>query len=190
MFDGVAPSMTASQKPTDAQSRAAAIMAELLQRFDTRLRRYLVRFLAPADVEDALQDIYLRLTRLASGVPPPEFNATYVFKTADSVARDLRRRRMGRGGDRHVEVPDDLANDAPSPFDEVRWQQNADLLRRAIGGLPRDQRLVLMMHRIEGLTLVEISERRRIPLRTTQRLLADALATCRHRLKDCGWFEQ
>jgi nucleotide-binding universal stress UspA family protein len=39
-------------------------------------------------------------------------------------------------------------------------------------------------------TLVEIAERQRIPLRTTQRLLADALARCRHKLKDCGWFEQ
>ena len=165
-------------------------MAALMARFDDRLRRHLSRFLAPADVEDALQDIYLRLTRLAGGVPPPEFNATYVFKTADSVARDLRRRRMGRGGDRHVEMSDDLAHDAPSPFDELRWQQNADLLRRAIAALTREQRMVLMMHRIEGLTLVEISERQRIPLRTTQRLLADALARCRHRLKDCGWFEQ
>ena len=187
MFDGVAPSMTASRKPADP---AVAIMAELMQRFDARLRLYLRRFLAPADVEDALQDIYLRLTRLAGRVPPPDFNATYVFKTADSVARDLRRRRLGRGGDRHVEVSDDLAHDAPSPFDEVRWQQNADLLRRAIASLTRDQRMVLMMHRVEGLTLVVIAERQRIPLRTTQRLLADALARCRHKLKDCGWFEQ
>lgn len=187
MFDGVAPSMTASRKPADP---AAAIMAPLIERFDARLRRYLSRFLAAADLEDALQDIYLRLTRLATGVPPPDFNATYVFKTADSVARDLRRRRLGRGGDRHVELPDDLPHDAPSPFDEVRWQQNADLLRRAIIALPREQRMVLMMHRVEGLTLVEIAERKRIPLRTTQRLLADALARCRHRLKDCGWFDQ
>lgn len=187
MFDGVTPSMTASREPADP---AAAIMAELMQRFDARLRRYLFRFLAPADVEDALQDIYLRLTRLASREPPPEFNATYVFKTADSVARDLHRRRLGRGGDRHVEVPDDLAHDAPSPFDEVRWQQNADLLRRAIASLTRDQRAVLMLHRIEGMTLVEIAARQRMPLRKTQRLLADALARCRHKLKDCGWFEQ
>ncbi|MDG2527218.1 RNA polymerase sigma factor [Caulobacter endophyticus] len=179
--------MTASRKPADP---AAEIMAELVERFDARLRRYLGRFLVGPDVEDALQDIYLRLTRLAAGVPPPSFNATYVFKTADSVVRDLRRRRLGRGGDRHVELPDDLAHDAPSPFDEVRWQQNADLLRRAIASLTREQRMVLMMHRVEGLTLVEIAERQRIPLRTTQRLLADALGRCRHRLKDCGWFEK
>ncbi len=185
MFDGVDPPMRA---PEPAAS-STTIMVDLVQRFDARLRRYLGRFLAPADVEDALQDIYLRLTRLAAGVPPPEFNATYVFKTADSVARDLRRRRLGRGGDRHVELPEDLAHEGPSPFDEVRWQQNADLLRSAIAALPRDQRLVLMMHRVEGLTLVEIAARTRKPLRTTQRLMADALARCRHRLKDCGWFE-
>ena len=186
MFDGVDPPMTDDRKPA---SPAAAIVADLVERFDARLRRHLGRFLVSADVEDALQDIYLRLTRLAAGIPPPEFNATYVFKTADSVARDLRRRRMGRGGDRHVELPEDLADEGPSPFDELRWQQNADLLRRAIASLPREQRLVLMMHRVEGLTLVEIAARTRTPLRTTQRLMADALARCRSRLKDCGWFE-
>ncbi|WP_299175351.1 sigma-70 family RNA polymerase sigma factor [uncultured Brevundimonas sp.] len=160
-----------------------------MARFDVRLRRYLHRFLNPIDAEDALQDIYARLLRLSQKIPPPEFNAVYVFKTADSVVRDLHRRRQSRAGGHHVELPEDLAREDPSPFDELRWRQNAVLLRRAIAALSREERMVLMLHRVEGLKLTEIAARQRMPLRTVQRLLADALARCRHRLKDCGWFE-
>lgn len=186
MFDGVEPSMTDAGANEAAQKDVATIVA----RYDVRLRRYLQRFLAPADAEDALQDIYARLLRLAGKIPPPEFNTVYVFKTADSVVRDLHRRRQSRAGGRHVELPDDLAREDPSPFDELRWRQNAVLLRRAIAALSREERMVLMMHRVEGLKLVEIAEKQKLPLRTVQRLLADALARCRHKLKDCGWFEQ
>ena len=186
MFDGIDPSMKNAETGDGSHDAVTALVA----RFDVRLRRYLHRFLNPADAEDALQDVYARLVRLARKIPPPEFNAVYVFKTADSVVRDLYRRRQSRSGDRHVELPEDLAQEDPSPFDELRWRQNAVLLRRAIAALSRDERMVLMLHRVEGLKLVEIAERQRLPLRTVQRLLADALARCRHKLKDCGWFEQ
>ncbi len=185
MFDGVGPSM----KSAEAGEKTRETVASLVARFDVRLRRYLHRFLNPIDAEDALQDIYARLLRLSQKIPPPEFNAVYVFKTADSVVRDLHRRRQSRAGGHHVELPEDLAREDPSPFDELRWRQNAVLLRRAIAALSREERMVLMLHRVEGLKLTEIAARQRMPLRTVQRLLADALARCRHRLKDCGWFE-
>lgn len=185
MPDPAAPTSLTDPGPGDG----ASAMTALVERFDGRLRRYLGRFVEAAETEDALQDIYARLARRSQQQPAPDFNTTYVFKTADSVLRDLHRRRRRRAGDQHVELPDDLAQDGPSPFDELRWRQNAALLRAAIASLSRDERMVLMMHRVEGLKLVEIAQRRKIPLRTVQRLLADALARCRHKLKDSGWFE-
>lgn len=171
-------------------SGAAGDMQAMMARFDTRLRRYLGRVLSPADAEDALHDVYVRLARLAGRVPPPDFNASYVFKTADSVLHDLYRRQRSRDQDAHVELPEALASSSPSPFDEVRWRRNVDLLKRAIAGLNREERLVLMLHRVEGLSLVDISRKHRLSLRTTQRLLADALEKCRGKLKDAGWFDQ
>lgn len=169
---------------------AAAQVSGLIERLDGRLRRYLGRALRPDDADDALQDIYARLVRLAQREPPPEFNITYVFKTADSVIRDLYRLRRRREGDQHVELTDNLPEDAPTPFDELRWRQNAEILRQAIRKLSSQERLVLMLHRVEGLKLTEISQKQGIPLRSVQRLLADALAKCRHNLKDSGWYEQ
>jgi RNA polymerase sigma factor (sigma-70 family) len=179
----------ASTGSDDVPKDVADIMADLIARFDGRLRRYLRRFLNEPDAEDALQDIYARLIKLSRQIPPPDFNAVYVFKAADSVVRDRHRRHVSRSGDQHVEISETLPQDGPSPFEALRWRQNADLLRRAISTLNRDERMVLMLHRVEGLKLTEISEKQRIPLRTVQRLLADALAKCRHKLKDSGWFE-
>jgi len=158
-------------------------------RFDGRLRRYLSRSMKPEDVEDALQEVYTRLARLARTIPPPDFNATYVFKTADSVMRDLYRRQKVRGAGAHAEITHDLAAEQPSPFDTLRWRQNMDRVRNAIARLPAGERRVLLQNRIEGLTLSEIARINRTPMRTVQRQLSQALVKCREMLKDCGWFE-
>ncbi len=192
MFDtSVRQGMTPDRVQSEASGQVSgqALVHALIERFDARLRRYIGRALAPHDTEDALQDVYARLVRLSQKVPPPDFNVVYVFKTADSVLRDLYRRRKSHEAGQHVELEETLSTEAPSPFDELRWRQNADLLRQAIRGLNSQERIVLMMHRIEGLKLTEISQKQRIPLRTVQRLLADALAKCRHTLRDSGWYE-
>lgn len=162
---------------------------DLIARYDGRLRRYLSRALDAADSEDALHDVYARLARQANRVPPPVFNSTYVFKTADGVLYDLYRRQKSRSARQHVELTDEIAAETPTPFDLMRWKQNATLLQAAILSLPRQERLVLMLHRIEGQKLTEIAESQRIPLRSVQRLLAQALARCRVKLKDSGWYE-
>jgi len=178
--------MTPEARPETATDRVRGLIGQL----DSRLRRYLGRALRPEDADDALQDIYTRLVRLAQREPPPDFNVTYVFKTADSVLHDLYRRRRRRESDQHVELSEQLPGEGPTPFDELRWRQNGERLRQAIRKLSPQERLVLMMHRVEGHKLSDISRTQGIPLRTVQRLLADALAKCRHNLKDSGWYEQ
>ncbi len=182
--DDVAMEMT-----SDVVRERGADLHQVVAGFDGRLRRYLARALKAEDVEDTLQEIYVRLTRRAQGDPPPDFNATYVFKTADSVLNDLYRRRRSRHSGAHDELPEDLATERPSPFDELRWRQNADLLRAAIAKLPPPERRVLLQSRVEGLSLDEISRRNRTPMRTVQRQLSQALSHCRDSLKECGWFE-
>lgn len=177
-------------RPAGLQTATATEnLRDLLNRYDGRLRRYLSRALNTADSEDALHDVYARLARQANRIPPPVFNSTYVFKTADAVVYDLYRRRISRSAGQHVELTEDIAAETPTPFDLMRWKQNAALLQAAIRSLPREERMVLMLHRIEGQKLTEIAQSQRIPLRRVQRLLAQALARCRVKLKDSGWFE-
>jgi RNA polymerase sigma-70 factor (ECF subfamily) len=82
-----------------------------------------------------------------------------VFKTADGVLRDLHRRRQSRDAGRHVELTEDIPSDTPTPFESTRWKQNLDILRAAILSLPRQERLVLMMHRLFASYIRELASR-------------------------------
>ncbi|HEY4367156.1 MAG TPA: sigma-70 family RNA polymerase sigma factor [Steroidobacteraceae bacterium] len=163
----------------------------IVMRLDARLRAYLLRRTRnSADAADTVQEVYTRLTQVAESDPAAEFTNSYVFKTADSVVNDLfRRRRTRRAGD-HVELQDDetLSAAGPSPYDEVRWRQVAEIMREAVHALPHDQRSVLLLHRVEGKSLPEVARMIGAPLRTVERRLALALATCRDRLEELGWF--
>lgn len=178
-----------NEAPATREGDDVRLIEIVVERFDARLRRYLARAMKPEDIDDGLQEIYTRLSRLARTIPPPDFNASYVFKTADSVMRDLYRRQRSRGGGAHTEISDDVAADQPSPFDQLRWRQNMDKLRQALARLPDAERRVLMQNRIEGLTVNDIARKTGTPVRTVQRHLSQALLKCRETLKEYGWFE-
>ena len=162
---------------------------EAMERYDRRLRAYFLRLMTPADAADAVQDVYARLASAAKDDRDRRFSAAYVFRTADSVARDAWRRSRTRGGE-HAELTENEASDTPTPFEEVRWRENARSLQAALAALPPRRRKVLMLHRIEGLSLIAISRRTGWPLRTVQRHLAEALAACRASLEAQGWFDE
>jgi RNA polymerase sigma factor (sigma-70 family) len=170
------------------QTSQEAIRA-IVRKHDGQLRRYLARALRnPDDVADALQDLYTRLTlRLRDGA---EFlpSVGYLYRIADSVVLDRHRRSQARGGKGHVELPETLASTAPSPFSQVRWKQNLEVIRAAVNGLPPMQRRILLLHRLEEMSLQEISEELRVPLRTVQRHLSQALLACREKFEEVGWF--
>lgn len=166
-----------------------ACMQDLVARYDGRLRRYMATTLSKADTDDAVQDVYARLVRQANRSAPPEFNATYVFKTAQGVLIDLYRRRKSHDADHHVSLDEDLVSQTVNPFEAVRWKQNAERLRTAIFSLSREERLVLMLHNIEGERLTDVAHRLGLSTTTVRRLLARALSRCRASLRHSGWYE-
>ncbi|TRO89944.1 sigma-70 family RNA polymerase sigma factor [Glycocaulis profundi] len=169
---------------TDSQA-----VSEAVARFDGRLRAYFLRIMTPADAADAVQEVYARLTSAARRRPEGGFTASYVFSAADSVARDTWRRKRTRGGE-HAPLTDRERSEMPSPFEEARWREAARRMQAALNALPPRQRRVLVMHRIDGISLVDIARQTGRPLRSVQRNLADALAACRERLEAEGWFDQ
>ena len=175
---------------TTGDVRSETSLRKLIQSYERRLYRHLSRKLNQQDVEDALQEIYIRLTRILRLEAPTELNAGYVFKVANSVIHDLYRRRKVRHFDNHVEIDHDLEAKAPSPLDELLWRQTAEIVKQAINQLPKIERRILLMHRVDTMTLNEISKELDIPLRTVERQLCRALATCRLKLEELGCFSQ
>lgn len=143
---------------------AMAIGSEMsdsgLRGYFTALRPRLLRFLAarlgnPADAEDILQDMWLKLDRLQSGpIASPD---AYLHKMALNLANDLIRQR-NRGSARDAAWLDASSGDghagegdpAPSPEREVAGRQELQRLTVAIAALPERAREVFQRHRLHG----------------------------------------
>jgi RNA polymerase sigma factor (sigma-70 family) len=178
------PGRLAEGRASAATTRA---LAAVIEAYDRRLWRYLARRLAQDDIADARQEVYGRLTRILSADPEAQLSAAYVFKTADSIVRDQFRRRRVRHHDSHVELEDHVAAETPSAFDTLHWRQNLNRVRQALDKLPQVQRRVLLLHRLDGMSLPEVAQELGVPLRTVERHLSRALAACRITLEEAGW---
>jgi RNA polymerase sigma-70 factor (ECF subfamily) len=153
------------------EPRAAGRMWD---RYASLVRRILRRMLGPVDVEDAVQDAFLRLFRDLGSLRDPSALRSYLIGIALHVAKsELRRRRARRwlllSDDGTVGEPDALAADEG---DEPR----AAVLR-LYGVLDRigdERRTVFVLRYVEGLELAELSAVLDCSLATTKRRVADA----------------
>ncbi len=180
-------------RPDDGRSAATTrALAAVIEAYDRRLSRYLLRRLPADDVADAMQEVYSRLTRILSADPQAQLAAAYIFKTADSIVRDLFRRQRVRQHSAHVTIDDhepaqQLASSTPSPFESLLWRQNLAKVKQALDTLPAVQRRILLLHRLDGMSLPEVAQELGIPLRTVERHLSRAVSACRLTLEEAGW---
>jgi RNA polymerase sigma-70 factor (ECF subfamily) len=140
------------------------------------------RFCAtPADAEDAVQDIFIDLWRSA-GRYRPEIGSETLF-----VATVARRRlidRVRRQARLPASDPVDLAelSDPSSALAGERASEVA-LAAKIIGSLPNDQRRVLVLGVVHGLTHSEIAERTGLPLGTVKTHLRRGLIRVRDAMR-------
>jgi RNA polymerase sigma-70 factor, ECF subfamily len=138
------------------------------------VRRILRRVLGPVDVEDAVQDAFLRLFRDLASLREPSALRSFIIGIAIHVAKsELRRRRARRWltfSDEEVVVePEALATDG--------WHESrAAILRlyRLLDRISDERRMVFVLRFIEGLELTELAVVLGCSLATTKRRVADA----------------
>lgn len=170
--------------------RAAAAVRAAMLAHDRRLRRYMAQLLGVNDTDDAVQELYTRLLHVARGGTHEAFSLTYLKRAAESVAFDILRRRKSRRANFHVELDPEIAAALPDPFDVTKGRQRLAHLKEAVLSLPSLQRRILLMHRIDEMSLADVASELRLPLRTVQRHMMQALAGCRLHLQRRGWSEQ
>ena len=129
----------------DAFTRqAAAMRAPLLAYFRRRLHE-------ANDVEDLVQEVFLRLT--VRGTPDHlDGTSGYIFQTAASVLADRHRRRTVRHAEDHVTVDPDQQGD--SDFDPHRIAVGRQALFAATAALltmPERTRTIFLLKRLDGL---------------------------------------
>jgi RNA polymerase sigma-70 factor (ECF subfamily) len=175
------PSTRSGQGPTDAALVIAARAGEawaqeaLFRRYARLVLGLSQRILAGReDADDLAQDVFVQaLSRLDSLDNPQAFAAwisTIVVRTASKRLR--RRRLLVRLGLRPAQPVDPdavVASSAPADIaSELRTVYGA------LDGMTAEERVALVLRRVEGMELLEIAERMNLSLATVKRRLTGA----------------
>jgi RNA polymerase sigma-70 factor (ECF subfamily) len=163
---------TALVAGVQAKERGAA--GRMWDRYAPLVRRILRRMLGPVDVEDGVQDAFLRLFRDLGSLRDPAALRCYLIGITLHVAKsELRRRRAKRwlllSDDGTIAEPDAIAGD--------EWHEPSAAVLRLYKMLDRisdERRTVFVLRYVEGLELAELSAVLDCSLATTKRRVADA----------------
>ncbi len=163
-------------------------------------RRELLAFLAarcgdPTEAEDVLQELWLKLADAPTG--PIGNGRAYLFRAANNLVLDrLRSRKRAMQRDRSwlgeglvgAPLAEDRSDPAPRADEALLWEEEAQMLRKAIAGLPPGARRALELHRLEGHGQAEVARIMGISLSGVEKHLATAMRHLRQALAGCGYF--
>ena len=129
----------------------------------------LARRLSPVydDAEDAVQEIQLEIWRCASRFDPQVASETAFIATIAKRRLIDRQRRRSRVLDT-APIEDESAIASRAVVDTVELQEEAERVRAVMGRLRHDERRVLEMSLVKGLTHSEISAATSLPLGTVK----------------------
>jgi RNA polymerase sigma-70 factor (ECF subfamily) len=105
--------------------------------------------LDPAEVDEVFQEVRIRVwNAISSGERIAELPASYVYRTAASVALDFIRRRRARRDDSTdpIESACDSEDAGPRAPEQVEARELGDLIEAALADVPVSRRAVVRMY--------------------------------------------
>ncbi len=144
--------------PVPAPAPAAAPGEQWYAEFGVRIYRYLRYHVASADEADELTaETFLRAVRAAASFDPARGNPkAWLFRIAQNVLRDARRRERRRGSV-PIETFRDLVSDAPSPEERLLHEEEVRRLLAAMDDLSERDREVVSLRYASELEYPEIA---------------------------------
>ena len=156
----------------------------------TAVGRFLqARLGASSDVEDLLQDLYLKVAALDPAMEVRDARA-FLYRLASnqmmdrwrSGQRSVARDAAWRLANHAVGTTEDL-DDAPSAEAVVVGRQKLAALTCAVDGLPDKTRTVFRLHKFEGLSYAEVAGRLGISRSSVEKHMMEALRVLNARMK-------
>ncbi|MGC4252361.1 MAG: sigma-70 family RNA polymerase sigma factor [Sphingobium sp.] len=169
------------QFPGQTSGLAAVFVANrerLLRFFTSRTRD-------TAEAEEIVQEIFLRLDRVAGPLGDP---IGYLHRIGLNLVVDRARERQRRAARERdwtdsttTRLGDDYVDEHPSPFTQAAAKERAQRIEGALASLPPGCARVFRMHRIEGMSHSEIALQLGISRKGVEKHMATAL---RHLAKE------
>jgi RNA polymerase sigma-70 factor (ECF subfamily) len=168
-----------------ATERSDDAFRALFDHYGPRLKAFMMRQGAdPATAEELAQEALLTVWRKASLYSPEKGNPTTWIYT---IARNLRIDRLRREF-AWQELTDEQASSIPSedmaPDETIAQRQREDRVRAALDALPQEQRDIVVLGFIDGLSHSEIASRLSLPLGTVKSRMRLAYQKIRDGLED------
>ncbi|MFN3514842.1 MAG: RNA polymerase sigma factor [Phenylobacterium sp.] len=139
------------------------------------LRGYLRKRLPPAEIDDVVQDILVRLVRRGDA-GAVEFPRRYLYQVAQATLIDRHRQERSRCVPFHCELGEArLPHDELSPDRFVLARDEIRMAQEVLARLPERTRQILLAVRIEGASLKEAAARHGISTSAVEKHLSRAL---------------
>jgi RNA polymerase sigma-70 factor (ECF subfamily) len=135
---------------------------------------------APIEIEDLVQETYLRAARYEE-TQANRHPKALLLKIAVNLARDQMRRAKARGR------PEPLAANDTAPVMEAACEGEQEYLlelKRVVLGLPPDLRHVFVLTRFTGMTYADVARHLGVSVKTVEWRMSKALAICAELLSD------
>ncbi len=175
---------------------------ELVRRYSGELHRYLVRYLRdPALADDVLQNVFLQIYAKRRLYEVGRLARPWLYAIATHQAVDALR-RVGRQAavslDQQAEegepiepgaLVDLLADEAPSPLDELEEEERRRWVQDSVARLPEPLRQTLILAYYQGLKYHEIAEALGVPLGTIKSRIHIATARLRAMARKASFVE-
>ena len=120
---------------------------------------------APADLEDALQDVFIVVQKRIASFDWACALTTWIFAVCRRVASTYRR-RADRDRGRHEPLADEMTDPGSSPEELLADRQAQARLDRMLDAMDLDRRAVFVMFEIEEMPCSEIAAMVGVPLGT------------------------
>ncbi|MFB3882218.1 MAG: RNA polymerase sigma factor [Armatimonadota bacterium] len=162
-------------------NRDEAALEELIAGNSPVLRAHLARYVAPADADDLLQELWLRVWERAGQWDGRGRPLAWLIVIATNLALNhLRSRRetVPLEAFPDEEVPDvaTLGGEAivPGPEEQAIWREQLGRVQEAIAQLPPDKQEALRLVRVQGYKLEEAARLLEVPVGTLKSRLHHA----------------
>jgi RNA polymerase sigma-70 factor (ECF subfamily) len=149
----------------------------------------------PDAAEDVAQEAFTRVWRHAANYDPLKASVlTWLLTITRNLAIDSARLRRAIvvDPDTLVGLDNEALLERNDPADRAVGSTEAERLRVALAGIPREQRHALVLAGVLGLTAAEVAEREQIPLGTAKTRIRSAMRKLRAHLEaeETGRAEQ
>ncbi len=153
-------------------------LGELVRRHQSRVYQLAYRTTGNASLaEDITQDVFLRVWRNAGSYTPDAKLTTWLHRITVNLCLDSIRKNKRRG-----EVTVDAIPEREAPPPEKYESDSREAVIAAVQALSERQRIALLLHRLGGCPLKEVSEITGWSESAVESLLTRAYANLRERL--------